>query len=54
MNASNFTILAVLSQRNKENKLYPVTFFLKKHSLQELSFQVLAKELYATMYLLIK
>jgi hypothetical protein len=52
--ASDFAISAVLSQRNKENKLHPVAFFSKKFSLQELHIKVPVKELYAIMCALTK
>jgi hypothetical protein len=52
--ASDFAISAVLSQRNKENKLHPVAYFSKKLSPQELSFGVPVKELYAIMCALTK
>jgi hypothetical protein len=46
---SDFTISAILSQRNKQNKLHPVVYFSKKLTPQELSFNMPVKELYAIM-----
>jgi hypothetical protein len=52
--ASDFVILVVLNQRNKENKLHPVAFFSKKLFLQESSFEVRVKEQYAIMCIITK
>jgi hypothetical protein len=48
----DFAISVVFRQRNKQNKLPPVTFFSKKLTHQELSFGVPVKELYAIIYVL--
>ena len=46
-NASNYVSAGILSQRNEEGVLYPVAFFLKKHSLAEYNYEIYNKKLIA-------
>jgi len=47
--ASDFTIGAVLSQHDEENRLHPVAFHSRKFSLAEINYKIYDKELLAVV-----
>ena len=44
-NASNYISIEILSQRDEREVLYPVVFFLKKHSSAECNYEIYDKKL---------